>query len=393
MSMNSARISDNRQKLDRQMLELANFLGLIVGAGVGGAEERGTWKLDDLSEEAKRNVGSIDDVIRSKDLSLLLRVILDAWEVAFKDVLVNRGISYQLVDKVRRIRDDFPHNLQDFSNDNYVAESLKAIEDLTSAMRSMLPSDRQPSGGTTEPIGAQTDAVSFYNQGVTFFNRRQWDLAIANFTSAIKQNSSYADAWHRRGEVQFTLRQYRQAIDDYSRAIEIDANRAVFWFHRGWAYHNLALYNPPMDFKYEHGLRKDFIDQQRVNSLHNQAVSDIDNALVLDPNDKIIWYNRGWLFLNLGNYSQTIEDCNRSLALDSDQPGTWNNRGAAYLGLRKWREAIQDFDRCLSLDPNHQTAINNKITTRNRRMWRRVRAGGGIGISVAIILAIAIAAI
>ena len=173
----------------------------------------------------------------------------------------------------------------------------------------------------------------------------------------------------------------------------------MFWLHRGWAYHHQAMLAPPTTWErdWEWRYKRDsagnpieFIDQAEVNSLNNRAISDINNALVLDPNYQIAWHNRGWFFLNIGNYHQSIEDSSHALILDSTHPGTWNNRGVAYRRLRKWKEAIQDFDRALSLDPSHQLAINNKREAVGSRRFGRIKRGVVIAAVVVAVFLIAV---
>ena len=52
-----ARVSDNRNKLDAAMLELADTMRLPVAGGTRYAVEQELWSLDDLSSEVRRNVG------------------------------------------------------------------------------------------------------------------------------------------------------------------------------------------------------------------------------------------------------------------------------------------------------------------------------------------------
>ena len=203
MNIISSKITSNRSTLDSEMLELANFLGLVVGAGVMNAMERKVMTLDDLSDEAKRNIDSIDDIIDSKDLSLLLRIILDGWDVAFSKAFSDHDVTYQLVDKVRHVRNDFSHNTGDYGDDFYVADSLQAIRDLHSGIKSAMPA--APSAGHSAGTIPQASSIpnsadSFYNQGMVYLENGNWDLAIANFTSAININRNHADTYNRRGE-------------------------------------------------------------------------------------------------------------------------------------------------------------------------------------------------
>ena len=390
MSTSSSKAANNRSALDSRMLELADHLGVVVINAI----DKGVLTLDDLSEEAKRNVTDINDIVGSKDLSLLLRIILEAWEKAFEAMFAPHGVTYQLVDKARHVRNDFSHNLQDYSNDHYVADSLKAIDDLHAGIRRAAPTApaaRNAAGITPATGSTQNSAVSLYNQGMIHFERQNWDLAIANFTSAINIKQNYPEAWNRRGEAHFCKGEYDRAIYDYDRAIEIDPNCATYWLHRGWAYHYRGLYAPNRTYDSNRNIY--VIDQNDAMACHKKGIADITNALNIDPNYYTAWHNRGWLFLNIRNYHQAIEDSSRALAIYARYPGTWNNRGQAHSRLKKWKEAHRDFDQALSIDPNYQVTIINKRAA-NRS---RIRQTGGrfmVSVSIgAIILVIAMAVI
>ena len=247
-------------------------------------------------------------------------------------------------------------------------------------------------------------AKEFFDRGMEYFENENWDLAIANFTSSISNGGGTADAYNRRGEAYFCKRQYRTAIENYDRAIAIDANRAIFWLYRGWAYHNWALYAPPTMLTNEKGFdglyKKDqngdiarVIDQSGVADLNGRAISDINNSLTLDPVNHTTWHNRGWLYLNVGNYYQCIEDCNRAIEINPSLPGTWSNRGVAYRRLRKWKEAIRDLDHAISLDSNNQLAINNRreaIRARRFGIIKRSVIVAGVVLAVIVIASLSV---
>ena len=67
-----------------------------------------------------------DDIRATGDPTGLLAVLQEAWDEAFKDVIDAPGVGFQLVDKVRLIRNDFVH---DFDK-TFTDDDLRAIDDL-----------------------------------------------------------------------------------------------------------------------------------------------------------------------------------------------------------------------------------------------------------------------
>ena len=82
--------------------------------------------LDRLDAERRGRMVVPDDIRATGDPTGLLAVLQEAWDEAFKDVIDAPGVGFQLVDKVRLIRNDFVH---DFDK-TFTDDDLRAIDDL-----------------------------------------------------------------------------------------------------------------------------------------------------------------------------------------------------------------------------------------------------------------------
>ena len=69
-------------------------------------------------------------------------------------------------------------------------------------------------------------ASSYYNKGYDYYNDGKYQLAINEFTTAIRLNPNYTDAYKGRGLAYYTLRQYQLALQDYDKAIQLDPDYA-----------------------------------------------------------------------------------------------------------------------------------------------------------------------
>jgi tetratricopeptide (TPR) repeat protein len=63
------------------------------------------------------------------------------------------------------------------------------------------------------------------------------DLALRDFTEAIRVNPNYAPAYHRRGNVYSRRNDFSRAITDYDKAIRVNSNYAPAYYDRGIIYH------------------------------------------------------------------------------------------------------------------------------------------------------------
>jgi len=122
------------------------------------------------------------------------------------------------------------------------------------------------------------------------------------------------------------------------------------------------------------------------------AISYYKNALDIKPNDKILNYNLGKLYQDLGelelakeqyenlisidpksypaynslgyialvfedNYEEAIRYFSKTIELDSTYDQAWCNRGVAYFYLKEWQKARADFLKCKKINPNNENAI------------------------------------
>jgi tetratricopeptide (TPR) repeat protein len=82
--------------------------------------------------------------------------------------------------------------------------------------------------------GANIKAEEFFEQGKKYSSVENADLAIANYSKAIKINPKFVKAYNNRGIAYTFKKQWNLAIADFSKAIEFDPKN-------GKAYHNRAI--------------------------------------------------------------------------------------------------------------------------------------------------------
>jgi len=84
-------------------------------------------------------------------------------------------------------------------------------------------------------------------------------------------------------------------------------------------------------------------------------------AIKLDPNNALVYNNRGYAYLCLKQYKSAITDFSTAIKLDPSIKECYANRGHAYLDLEQYYLAKKDFKKFLSLVPeDDQTAVQIK---------------------------------
>jgi tetratricopeptide (TPR) repeat protein len=83
-------------------------------------------------------------------------------------------------------------------------------------------------------------------------------------------------------------------------------------------------------------------------------------AIILKPEEPRSYFNRGIVYIKMGEHDKAIDDCNKVIALDPGYAEAYNNRGWAYFQKGLFDRAIQDCNQALLLDPDMATAYHTR---------------------------------
>jgi len=169
------------------------------------------------------------------------------------------------------------------------------------------------------------------------------DLAIADFIIAIRLEPNNAVAYRERGVLYFLKGDKDQAIADYNQAIRLDPNYAYAYYNRGLAYYD----------------KKDY----------DRAIADYNQAIRLDPNYAYAYSNRGLVYYVKKDYDRAIADYNQAIRLDPNYADAYYNRGLAYYDKKDYDRAIADYTQVIKLNPNDADA--KKLLENARKARRR----------------------
>lgn len=94
----------------------------------------------------------------------------------------------------------------------------------------------------------------------------------------------------------------------------------------------------------------------------DRAFADLDEAIRLDPNYSIAYYNRGLVWRDKGDLDRAIADYTEAIRLNPKYAIAYNNRGTVWRDKGDRDRAIADFDEAIRLapDPKDARAYNNR---------------------------------
>lgn len=125
--------------------------------------------------------------------------------------------------------------------------------------------------------------------------------------------------------VHFGRREIDEAFSDCNYAVAVNPRNAVAYSNRGSLYLSLG------------DLAK--------------ALADFEKAIELAPDTAVVHYNRGLVRAELGNRDGAISDYTEAIRLNPDLAIAFHNRGFEYETRGDRPKALSDYGRALAIDP------------------------------------------
>ena len=155
--------------------------------------------------------------------------------------------------------------------------ALFAVTDLRAQVKTE-PTPTPPVLGLSIFPSDQTknsEAAKFRNAGITSMIKGNRLEAVGNFSSAIKLDPEYSDAYRRRGAAQSDLGHHDLAITDFTKAIELTPKETLLYLCRGTEY---------LLFK----------------KAYEAAIVDFSKGIEVDPKDMFLYSFRALAYDKLG---------------------------------------------------------------------------------------------
>jgi tetratricopeptide (TPR) repeat protein len=310
--------------------------------------------------------------------------------------LVNIGSAYRC--RVNAINvESAKHEI----SERLTVRSDRAVKNLVAALRDHKPAARKASyGGSGSAL--PSSAGAFLDRGIIFAMRGDYDMAIEDFTEAIKLKPDLVSAYMLRGRALFasvskvtgvgenfsdvrtlvfsraTAEQktvYDRAIADYSSAIKIDPNDAKAYRSRGIAYNSKGDFDRAIaDFNQAIKIDPNYASAYNSRGIayddkgdYDRAIADYSSAIKIDPNYASAYYNRGLAYMmSKGDFDRAVADCTSAIKINPNYADAYNARGFAYRKKGDYDRAIADCTSAIKIDPNNQGYKNNLETAKRR---------------------------
>lgn len=151
--------------------------------------------------------------------------------------------------------------------------------------------------------------------------------ALADIDKALSLNKNAVNAYVMRADIAIKRNQdYEQALSDMDEAIKLQPRYAGFFINRAFLRYNLDDYFG--------------------------AMSDYDYAIQLDPLNSMALYNRALLRAEVHDYNKAAEDLSQVLALHPNDYRAYYNRAIINRETGHLKEAVADIDKVIEAFPD-----------------------------------------
>ena len=218
--------------------------------------------------------------------------------------------------------------------------------------------------------GAQADSVQPHiNRGDVRLKAGDLSGAIAEYTSALKADSTAKNALTKRGLAREDRGDLSGAIADFTKAIKSGHPDSTDYFNRAFAlakqhenkaaiadYTDAINLGPKFAYAYNNRANRYLAIGDTAS-----ALDDFTKAIATRPNYALAYRNRALVLAALGREG-AIADFTTAVRLDPKNPANYTGRGRTYQKMDKFDEAIGDFTLAIAIQPtSNESYIDRAI--------------------------------
>ena len=196
--------------------------------------------------------------------------------------------------------------------------------------------------------------------------RARYNEAIQAFAKAIELKPDFYQAYYAMGLV-LEFVDSQQANQSYQKVVAIDPNFYQAWRQLGYTYSKLGKSQEALqaidkaialnseDFILYIWRGNFLIDQGR----YPEAREALTRAIALRPHP-FAYHDRGLSYAYAGEYQQALTDFNKAIELQPNFRDAYISRCENYRRLGDYQKALSDCDRAIEIDPNYARSYLNR---------------------------------
>ena len=172
----------------------------------------------------------------------------------------------------------------------------------------------------------------------------QYEKGIEILNQAIEKEPEYLGAYINRGAYKSSLKRYDDAISDYQKVLDLDPENTLATYNIGNSYRlsgNLKKAKEYYDLAFKTKGGEMIIIDYKPNSFIEKSLYDVPSTE--------IFYNRGLVYYDLLNYEKAYSDFNSSLKNDYEPADNYYMIGSCLLMTGNTELACEQYKKAMEL--------------------------------------------
>ena len=185
----------------------------------------------------------------------------------------------------------------------------------------------QTSGSHTVYLSCEQPAVDEARMKRTF----EYIDSLSTVIDNTKTTQKVAPLLLLRAIAYGSIQNFDNAIDDLSICLQIDSTSSLAYWQRAVCQAKINEFNAS--------------EGTNVELKTANVLGDLSDAIKLAPHNAYLYYNRGNLYAQRGDYNRAISDYSQALTLNQDLAEAWYNRGLAKIFAKHVDEGVEDLSK------------------------------------------------
>lgn len=192
-------------------------------------------------------------------------------------------------------------------------------------------------------------AVPFYYRGIANAGLNKPEEALNDFSTAIKFDPQYGDAYSKRGDTYLKKGNSLEACKDFKKGMENKSEEAKNKYDENFCWEKGIAYFK--DGKTQLNLKK-----------YNEALVLLNQSLQI-YSDSAVYACRSKVYLGLSNADSAMLDITKAMELAPNNSGYYHVRGTMNFAAGDNQAAFDDFSKCIALNPSAGAYYNRALVS------------------------------
>lgn len=194
----------------------------------------------------------------------------------------------------------------------------------------------------TDELRNNPTADAYASRGNVWRQKKEYDIAIADYSEAIRLNPTADWIYNNRGNCWLDKREWEKAIADFNESLRLkndgSGETAITYNNRGLAWAKKKEYD--------------------------KAIEDLSEAIRISPDYESPYGIRSVIYTIRGQYKEAMDDINVSIRLDKANAATYTRRATIWRKQGEYDKAIDDLSIAIQLNPKSDNAYNKSAWLR-----------------------------